>query len=179
MLEAKVRAQAYTAGMSRDVIPVESGRLVLLPRRRMPDTPMAGNCLMLPIPAGRLFVTPWYVKVVGHPGTSALRRLTVTLKATAEQSHVLFAHAPSMVVGDHSFIFTRVRDALCEGGRALRACEGSRRIGSFRADSSDVGVCLRTGFASPSYLLTPVDGGFALEWVQPQEEEQDEAAGIT
>jgi len=153
---------------------VESGRLVIVPKRRRPRGPMADSCAVVAVPAGKIFVTPYYVQVAGHPGTAGLRRLTVTTERpqTNAQVHVVLAHAPYLVVGDHAFVYPRSTGPMSEPGRALRACEGNRRSGTYRTDSSDVGVCLRTGWKRGLVDLRAAEGGFACEF----EPEQDASA---
>jgi hypothetical protein len=157
---------------------IESGRLVLIPKRRLPRGPMAEVCEAVPVPAGKLYVTPYYVQVAGHPGTAGLRRVTITRHrpAGAPVVHEVLAHAPHMIIGDQSYVYPRSPGPMSEAGRALRACEGTkRRSGTFRADSFDVGVCLRTGWKRGVVELRPTEDGFACEF-EPKEEEDVSAA---
>lgn len=144
-----------------EIVSVESGRLVIVPKRAFPHGPMKASCVLLPVPAGRIVLTPTYLPVAGHPGTAALRRLVIakapTSNSAAEQ--VLLAHAPFLLIGDHSFVYTRTPGAMSEPGRALRACAGARRSGTYRTDSSDVGACLRTGWRRATYGVRQLDGG--------------------
>lgn len=130
---------------------------------------------MVAVPSGRLYAVPYYVQVVGHPGTAGLRRLLVTASTRPQDAlvHVLVAHAPYLAVGDHSFIYSHSPGPMSEPGRALRACEGTaRRSGTYRADSFDIGVCLRTGWRRASVHLRPIDGGFACEFEPGEFNEQ-------
>jgi hypothetical protein len=139
-------------------VAIESGRMVVVPKRRLPTGPMAASCVLLPVPAGRLVLTATYAPVSGHPGTAALRKLLIWwTSAEAGHSLALLAHAPFLVLGDHSFVYTRTPGAMSEPGRALRACAGSRRSGTYRADSSDVGACLRTGWRRATYEVKQID----------------------
>ena len=135
---------------------------------------MSEACALVKIPAGKLYVTPLYVQVVGHPGTAGLRRVLVTgslphkLPELAPSVMCLMVHAPYLVIGDHSFVYPRSGGPMTEPGRALRACEGSRRAGTFRADSLDVGACMRTGWKAGLVRLSPTEGGFACEFEPTQ-----------
>jgi hypothetical protein len=162
---------------SENAIHVESGRLVLVPKRRKPRGPMSDVCEVVPVPAGKLYVTPYYVQVAGHPGTAGLRRVTITRRRPpgAPVVHEVLAHAPFMVIGDQSFVYPRSPGPMSEAGRSLRACEGARRSGTFRADSFDVGVCLRTGWKRGLVELRPTEDGFACEF-EPQEQDDASAA---
>lgn len=164
------------ARMQPEGILIESGRLTLIPRRRLPKGPMSDACEIVPVPAGRLYVTPFYVQVAGHPGTAGLRRVTITRhRPQVALVHEILAHAPYVVVGDQAFIYSHSGDPMSEAGRSLRACEGSRRSGSYRADSLDVGVCLRTGWKRGKVELRGIEGGFACEF-EPVEEQDEDAA---
>lgn len=150
---------------------LETGRVVLVPKRRRPKGPMNDSCALVKVPAGRLYATPFYVQVAGHPGTAGLRRIEITTTKPKGKvaSHVLLASAPLLVIGDHSFVYARSPGPLSEAGRALRACEGNRRSGSFRADSADVGACFRTGWKRGVIELRPIEGGFSCEF-EPESE---------
>lgn len=158
--------------MDTGEIEVESGRIVIVPKRRRPRGPMADNCAVVAVPTGRVYVTVYYVQVAGHPGTAGLRRVLVSLKAPCDSPapvHVLIAHAPFLVIADHAFVYPRSPGPMSEPGRALRACEGSRRSGTFRADSSDVGVALRTGWKRGKIRLGRAQDGFACEFDPEQD----------
>lgn len=158
-------------------LPVQSGRVVILARRRPPKVPMHEACYFseADVQYGTCCAVVGFEKIKGHPGTLAvvyffvgaadkaasLQQSDDDLQVTVE----LFCHSPKILVGDHSFIYQRAEDPQQEGGRALRACEGSRRVGTFRADSSDVGCCLRTGLRRCVFEVRQVDGGVAAQLV--------------
>jgi hypothetical protein len=152
-------------------LPVESGRLVVLARRRRPKVPMRDACFLSPhtVSYGKLALVVTYEAVEGHPGTLAARNFFVGDPEVADQlcegtemtRVAILAHAPRILVGDHSFIYQKMDDDQVEGSRALRACEGHRRIGTYRADSSDIGCCLRTGWRRCVYTVGEVRGGVA------------------
>lgn len=160
-------------------MPVESGRLVVCFRRRAPKVPMAQACFVSnpTMPYGKVAAAVAYEKLPGKPGTLGARQFFVGDAAIAMQiaqandmSVVeLFAHAPRIVAGDHGFVYQKVENPLSEGARALRACEGSRRFGSFRADTSDVGCCFRTGWRRCVYQVQEVEGGIAAQIVTIQD----------
>jgi len=162
------------------IVSVESGRLVIVPKRSLPHGPMKASCVIFPIPAGRIVLTPTFAPVVGHPGTAALKRLVIAKapSATSAADQVLLAHAPFLVIGDHSFVYTRTPGAMSEPGRALRACAGARRSGTYRADSSDVGACLRTGWRKATYGVRQLEGG-TIECVLLEFEGEDDDDPIT
>lgn len=144
---------------------LESGRLVIVPKRRSPRTPMAQACVLVTAPLGRLYVYPRYVQLAGRPGTAELRRVTVSTEPPNGQTfHIILAHAPYLIIGDHSFIYLHGSAPLTEAGRALRACEAQRRSGSFRADSNDIGVCMRTGWKRAECTLSAASGGFNCDF---------------
>jgi len=157
--------------MFEEGLPISSGRLVIVPKRKNLRGPMAESCALVQAPLGKLYVCPWYVQVAHHPGTAGLRRVTVTIAPPHKSSpaHVLFAHAPYLMIGDQSFVYNHSEGAMSEAGRCLRACEASRRSGSYRTDSDDVGVCLRVGWKRATVKLCAIEGGFACE-CEPEEE---------
>ena len=59
------------------IVSIESGRLVIIPKRRLPHGPMTECCALLGVPAGPLTLSACYVPVEGHPGTAALRKVIV------------------------------------------------------------------------------------------------------
>jgi hypothetical protein len=143
--------------MPEDSIEIESGRVVLVPKRSGIKGPMEDSCAIFPVPIGKIVVSPEFVPIPGHPGTCGLRRLRIRCAAKGERpsehNHVLVAHAPYLLVGDHSFVYTRTPSPMSEPGRALRACAGTKRSGTYRTDSSDIGVCLRTGWRRATYQI--------------------------
>jgi hypothetical protein len=161
----------------RSVVAIESGRLVIIPKRSLPRGPMRGSCVILPVPAGRFVLTPYYLPVSGHPGTAALKRLVISKGSGSDSvsDQILLAHAPFLLLGDHSFVYTRTPGAMSEPGRALRACAGARRSGTYRADSSDVGACLRTGWRKAAYAVRQLDGGtIECDLLECEDDEDDD-----
>lgn len=136
---------------------------------------MQASCASWSVPAGRLILVASYVPVHGHPGTAGLKRVAVVPSGnrSSPEALVMLAHAPLLVLGDHSFVYTRTPGAMSEPGRALRACAGAKRSGTYRADSGDVGVCLRTGWRRATYEMRQVEGG-GIECVLVDAEEDDD-----
>ena len=177
MLLPSARAR-YRYDMARFQLPIESGRLVLLTKRRMPRVPMQDACFLSTKGTlyGKATVVIAYEKVAGHPGTLAARSIFVGDPKKASQlletflgpslTVQVFAHAPRVLIADHTFVYQKMPDAKSEGARALRACEGNRRAGSFRSDAGDIGCCLRTGWRRCLYEVAEVDGGVAAQVIE-------------
>jgi hypothetical protein len=169
-------------------MPVESGRLVVCFRRRLSKIPMAEACFVSDstIPYGPMAAAVAYERVEGKPGTLGARQFFVGDLATAKRLSqaanmtmvTLFAHAPRIVAGDHGFLYQKAIDPMSEGARALRACEGSRRFGSFREDTSDVGCCFRTGWRRCIYQVRQVEGGIAAQIIKIEEPEADDSGDL-
>lgn len=158
-------------------IEIESGRVVIVPKRTGVKGPMEDSCAICPVPIGKIVISPEFVPIPGHPGTSGLRRLHIRCAAagekTGEQGHVLVAHAPYLLIGDHSFVYTRTPGPMSEPGRALRACAGAKRSGTYRTDSSDIGACFRTGWRRATYQIRATSSIEAVcEVVEAEQEEQ-------
>lgn len=132
------------------------------------------------IPYGACCAVVGYERVEGHPGTlaavyffvgSAQQAASLTQDDDLQITVDLFCHSPKILIADHSFVYQRADDPKQEGGRALRACEGSRRMGTFRADSSDVGVCFRTGWRRCTFAVRQVTGGIAAQVLSTADED--------
>lgn len=173
-------------------LPIESGRVVILPSRKPPLGPMAGACFFSEKIAcyGKLVVVVEYEVLKNHPGTQVARSFFVGDPEKAKQflnacdraqAVTIFSHAPRLVVGDHSFVFQKAPEGS-EGERGLRACEGSRRCGTFRLNTADVACCFRTGWRRCMYEVRVVQApgqqhpyGVAAQVTKVYDEEDEDS----
>ena len=174
--------------MQAELVPIESGRVVVTFVRRTPRVPMVEaifvSPLAEPVRYGAQAAAILYEPMDGKPGTLAAVQFFVGDEAFVRgmQSSVslcvarVFAHAPRIAVCDHSFLYQKFDPSGCEGSRALKACEGVKRYGTFRADSSDVGLCFRTGHRRCTFEVSKVDAGYAGRLVQTHEDEDEDEA---
>ena len=158
------------------LLQIESGRVLIVPFRKIPNIPMVDmGFVSEPMPQTLCLLVEWS-PVPGKPGSKEASQFFIGvrdfMKGKGFDSRLLKIYSPKLMLIDHCFYYQKI-EKNTDSSRSLRACEGQRRVGTFRMQNTDMGASFRTGRRRCAYEVRQFDQGIAgkLTWFEDQESE--------
>jgi hypothetical protein len=155
------------------ILQVESGRVLILPVKDNIKFPMISEAYLSRGIIKNLAVMLDWKNIENKPGTKEGHQFFIGSREFMPKGYerkLLKIHSPRIMIVDLCFFYQKI-EKDSDSYRALKACEGLRRFGTFRLMSGDMGASFRTGRRRCSYELREFEQGIAgkINWYETDE----------